>query len=101
MPRRSFITRAMGIYKGWGWCKVSEAAVEYIIAGRKEDAMTTISSKNQITLPAPAAAEMGVGPGDRLAVTLEGTPAGAACPAQGLGGALCRQPGRRMTARQP
>jgi bifunctional DNA-binding transcriptional regulator/antitoxin component of YhaV-PrlF toxin-antitoxin module len=51
--------------------KVSEAAVEYI-APRKEEAMSTISSKNQITLPVHLLRQMGVGPGDRLAVRLEG-----------------------------
>jgi AbrB family looped-hinge helix DNA binding protein len=35
--------------------------------------MTTISSKNQITLPAQLLREMGLGAGDRLAVTREGT----------------------------
>ena len=34
--------------------------------------MSTISSKNQITLPAHLLREMGIGAGDRLAVTLEG-----------------------------
>jgi bifunctional DNA-binding transcriptional regulator/antitoxin component of YhaV-PrlF toxin-antitoxin module len=51
--------------------RVSEAAVEYI-TGRKEDAVSTISSKNQITLPVHLLRRMGVGPGDRLAVALEG-----------------------------
>jgi bifunctional DNA-binding transcriptional regulator/antitoxin component of YhaV-PrlF toxin-antitoxin module len=51
--------------------KVAEAAVEYI-TNRREEAVSTISSKNQITLPVQLLREMGVGPGDRLAVTLEG-----------------------------
>ncbi|HXH21851.1 MAG TPA: AbrB/MazE/SpoVT family DNA-binding domain-containing protein [Dehalococcoidia bacterium] len=34
--------------------------------------MSTISSKNQITLPAHLLREMGLGPGDRLAVGREG-----------------------------
>ena len=34
--------------------------------------LSTISSKNQITLPIQLLREMGLGPGDRLAVTLEG-----------------------------
>jgi bifunctional DNA-binding transcriptional regulator/antitoxin component of YhaV-PrlF toxin-antitoxin module len=51
--------------------KVSEAAVEYI-TGRKEETVSTISSKNQITLPVQLLRQMGVGPGDRLAVALEG-----------------------------
>ena len=51
--------------------RVSEAAVEYITA-RKEEAVSTISSKNQITLPVHLLRQMGVSAGDRLAVTLEG-----------------------------
>ena len=51
--------------------KVAEAAVEYI-TNRREEAMSTISTKNQITLPVHLLRQMGVGPGDRLAVTLEG-----------------------------
>ena len=35
--------------------------------------MSTISSKNQITLPAHILREMGLGPGDRLAVAREGS----------------------------
>jgi AbrB family looped-hinge helix DNA binding protein len=43
------------------------------IAGRQEDgAVSTISSKNQITLPAQLLRELGIGPGDRLAVNREG-----------------------------
>lgn len=34
--------------------------------------MTTISSKNQITLPVQLLREIGLGPGDRLAITREG-----------------------------
>ncbi len=46
--------------------------MEYI-AGRREDpALTTISSKNQITLPAQLLREMGLGAGDRLAIRREG-----------------------------
>jgi len=52
--------------------KVSEAAVEYIVSSREEPAMSTISSKNQITLPAQILREMGLAAGDRLAVTREG-----------------------------
>ena len=51
--------------------KVAEAALEYI-TGRREEAVSTISSKNQITLPVHLLRQMGVKPGDRLAVTLEG-----------------------------
>ena len=52
--------------------KVKEAAVEYIVSRREEPALTTISSKNQITLPAQLLREMGLGAGDRLAVQREG-----------------------------
>ena len=52
--------------------KVKEAAVEYIVGRREEPALTTISSKNQITLPAQLLREMGLGAGDRLAVRREG-----------------------------
>jgi AbrB family looped-hinge helix DNA binding protein len=52
--------------------KVSEAAVEYI-TGRKEEAVSTISSKNQITLPVQLLRQLGLGPGDRVAVTAEGS----------------------------
>jgi AbrB family looped-hinge helix DNA binding protein len=52
--------------------KVKEAAVEYIAARREEPALTTISSKNQITLPAHLLREMGLGAGDRLAISREG-----------------------------
>lgn len=51
--------------------RVAEAALEYI-TNRREEAVTTISSKNQITLPVQLLRQMGVGPGDRLAVALEG-----------------------------
>src|SRR5215216_6788231 len=50
--------------------RVSEAALEYIV-NRREESMSTISTKNQITLPVQLLRQMGVGPGDRLAVTLE------------------------------
>lgn len=52
--------------------KVREAAVEYIV-DRREEAVTTISSKNQVTLPAHLVRELGLQSGDRLAVTLEGS----------------------------
>ena len=51
--------------------KVAEAALEYIVT-RREEAVSTISSKNQITLPAQLLRELGLGPGDRLAVTRDG-----------------------------
>ena len=53
--------------------KVSEAAAIYYVGELEDEAMTTISSKNQITLPVQLLREMGVGPGDRLAITREGT----------------------------
>jgi AbrB family looped-hinge helix DNA binding protein len=56
-----------------GQRKVAEAAAEYIVSGgRQEPAVSTISSKNQITLPAHLLREMGLTAGDRLAVTREG-----------------------------
>jgi bifunctional DNA-binding transcriptional regulator/antitoxin component of YhaV-PrlF toxin-antitoxin module len=50
--------------------RVAEAALEYI-TNRREEAVSTISSKNQITLPVQLLRQMGVGPGDRLAMRLE------------------------------
>ncbi len=52
--------------------RIAEAAVEYIAHRQEGAAVSTISSKNQITLPAHLLREMGLGPGDRLAVTVEG-----------------------------
>jgi AbrB family looped-hinge helix DNA binding protein len=52
--------------------KVKEAAVEYIVSRREDPALSTISSKNQITLPAQLLREMGLGAGDRLAIRREG-----------------------------
>jgi antitoxin ChpS len=52
--------------------KVSEAAVEYLVNRRDETPMSTISTKNQITLPVHLLREMGLEPGDRLAVAREG-----------------------------
>jgi len=46
--------------------------VEYI-TNRREEAVSTISTKNQITLPVHLLRQMGVGPGDRLAIALEGS----------------------------
>ena len=73
MPRRKVIYQADGdLPRKNGGGRVAEAALEYI-AGRQGDAaMTTISSKNQITLPAHILREMGLAAGDRLAVTREG-----------------------------
>ena len=58
--------------KPTGSSKVSEAAVEYVVGRQGGDAMSTISSKNQITLPAHLLREIGIGPGDRLAISREG-----------------------------
>jgi bifunctional DNA-binding transcriptional regulator/antitoxin component of YhaV-PrlF toxin-antitoxin module len=56
-----------------GDSKVAEAAVvEYIVSGREDPAVSTISSKNQITLPVHLLREMGLAAGDRLAVSREG-----------------------------
>jgi AbrB family looped-hinge helix DNA binding protein len=52
--------------------KVAEAAVEYVVHRQEAGAVTTISSKNQITLPAQLLRDLGIGPGDRLAVSREG-----------------------------
>jgi AbrB family looped-hinge helix DNA binding protein len=52
--------------------KVREAAVEYIADRREEPSLTTISSKNQITLPVQLLREMGLGAGDRIAIRREG-----------------------------
>lgn len=52
--------------------KVKEAAVEYIVGGRTDASLSTISTKNQITLPAHLLRELGLAAGDRVAVTREG-----------------------------
>ncbi|MPZ48174.1 MAG: AbrB/MazE/SpoVT family DNA-binding domain-containing protein [Dehalococcoidia bacterium] len=52
--------------------KVSEAAALYFTDRQDEVAMTTISTKNQITLPAHLLRELGLTAGDRLAITREG-----------------------------
>src|SRR5436190_23928307 len=51
--------------------RVGETAAIYRVSG-DEEAMSTISSKNQITLPAHLLRELGLGPGDRLAVRRDG-----------------------------
>jgi AbrB family looped-hinge helix DNA binding protein len=53
--------------------RISEAAAVYFAAGIQDEAVSTISSKNQITLPAHLLREMGIGPGDRLAISRDGT----------------------------
>ncbi len=52
--------------------RIREAAVKHIVDRREGPPMTTISSKNQITLPAHLLRELGLNPGDRLAIDLEG-----------------------------
>ena len=39
----------------------------------QEPVLSTISSKNQITLPVRLLRELGLGPGDRVAITLTAT----------------------------
>jgi AbrB family looped-hinge helix DNA binding protein len=74
MPRKKVGYQARDhLVKEIGDGKIAEAALEYIVGGQGEDAMTTISSKNQITLPAHLLREMGLGAGDRLAIAREGT----------------------------
>ena len=51
--------------------RVREAAVAYLPEAG-EEAVSTISSKNQITLPAHLLREIGLGPGDRLAISRDG-----------------------------
>lgn len=53
--------------------KVAEAAAVYNAAGEDAPSVTTISSKNQITLPAQLLREMGLRPGDRLTVIKDGS----------------------------
>lgn len=60
------------VAKGEGGGRIREAAVEYIVNRQEEPSVSTISSKNQITLPAHLLRQMGLGAGDRLAVTVEG-----------------------------
>jgi predicted nucleic acid-binding protein len=52
--------------------RIAEAAVAYNSGRKEEPVLSTISSKNQITLPVHLLREIGLGPGDRLAVTREG-----------------------------
>ena len=51
--------------------KVRDAAPAYLIPEAVEMPKTTISSKYQITLPARLVRELGLQPGDKLAVELE------------------------------
>ncbi len=52
--------------------RIAEAALKYDASRKEEVTMSTISSKNQITLPAHLLRELGLTAGDRLAVRLEG-----------------------------
>ena len=52
--------------------RIGEAALEYFADPEEDLTLATISSKNQITLPAHLLRAMGLGAGDRLAVTHEG-----------------------------
>jgi AbrB family looped-hinge helix DNA binding protein len=53
--------------------KVAEAVAVYSAgSGEGGPSVTTISSKNQITLPAQLLRDMGLRPGDRLSVAREG-----------------------------
>ena len=54
--------------------KVAEAAAAYDAyeALMQEPVLSTISSKNQITLPVQLLRKLGLGPGDRVAITLQG-----------------------------
>lgn len=52
--------------------KVREAVLEYITDEEDTPVMSTISSKNQITLPARLLRELGVGAGDRVSIRLDG-----------------------------
>ena len=55
-----------------GRSKVKEAVLEYITNEAGSMPKTTISSKNQITLPARLLREIGLKPGDQLAVEQDG-----------------------------
>ena len=50
--------------------KLAEAAIAYD-ALTQEPVLSTISSKNQITLPVHLLRELGLGPGDRVAITIQ------------------------------
>lgn len=73
MPRKRGVDKAKTyLTKERERSKVTEAALKYS-AGEEVPAVTTISSKNQITLPAHLLREMGLRPGDRLAIGREGS----------------------------
>jgi AbrB family looped-hinge helix DNA binding protein len=72
MPRQGKKNQAVEyLTKGEPGSKVREAALAYSVSPEEGPPVTTISSKNQITLPAHLLREMGLGPGDRLAVGRE------------------------------
>ena len=52
--------------------RMSKAALKYDAGPREEVTMSTISSKNQITLPAHLLRELGLAAGDRVAVSRDG-----------------------------
>lgn len=52
--------------------KVSEARLEYLVDEEDRPVLSTISSKNQITLPARLLRELGIGPGDRVSIRKDG-----------------------------
>jgi AbrB family looped-hinge helix DNA binding protein len=58
--------------KNRGRRKVREAGLAYLTSEAEAMPKTTISSKYQVTLPARLVREMGLKPGDQLAVELEG-----------------------------
>jgi antitoxin ChpS len=51
--------------------KVKESVVEYITDEEDKPVMSTISSKNQITLPARLLRELGIGAGDRVSIRVD------------------------------
>ena len=74
MPSKDSESKAKGrLTKRWGRSKVKEAEVAYIATSNEAGTMpkTTISSKNQITLPARLLREMGLKAGDQVAVGIE------------------------------
>lgn len=60
--------------KRTGSGKVSEAALQYVVEGAEEHGAmtTTLSSKNQVTLPVALVRALGLSPGDQLSVRRTG-----------------------------
>jgi AbrB family looped-hinge helix DNA binding protein len=52
--------------------KVREARLDYLVDEEDKPVLATISSKNQITLPARLLRELGIGPGDRVSIRKDG-----------------------------